>query len=369
MPPFHPSSSSMRQLGRLARNLYRNGPSMAAPVPRLTRRNLVTEAKGKYPMIALEEHYIAKSAGEPEALSRAMYSHFPASVTEKLFDLDTQRIPAMDAGSISLQVLSHVPADASAEVCAKANEEVAGAVKRNPDRYAAFAMLPMSDPPAAVKELERCVADLGMVGAMIDNHLTDGTYYDGAEFWPVFEVAERLDVPLYIHPAIQPEERRKAFAGNYSKEVQMALAHWGFGWHAATATHVLRLFAAGVFDQYSKLKVVVGHMGELLPFTLERTDRLSKTWGPKKKGLKQVWNENIWVTTSGMFSVNPMATVLRNTPLDHIMYSVDYPFEQNEKGLKFMEDLKESGLVTEEQFKAIACRNAAKLLKINTPVV
>lgn len=359
----------MRPLGGLARSVYRNGPSIAAPVPRLTRRNLATEAKGKYPMITLEEHYIAKSVGEPKALSGAIYSQFPASIKEKLFDLDTQRIPAMDAGSISVQAISHVPADASAEVCTKANEELAEAVKRNPDRYAAFAMLPMSDPPAAAKELERCVTELGMVGAMIDNHLSDGTYFDGAEFWPVFEVAERLDVPLYIHPSFQPEERRKPFAGNYPKEVQTALAHWGFGWHATTATHVLRLFAAGVFDQYPKLKIAVGHMGELLPFQLERTDFFSKAWGPKKKDLKQVWDENIWITTSGMFSVNPMATVLRNTPLDHIMYSVDYPFEQNEKGLKFMEDLKESGLVNEEQFKAIAYKNAAKLLKINTPAV
>ena len=368
MPPFHPSSSSIRQLGGFARNVYRKGPNMAAPVPRLARRSLVTDTKGKYPMIALEEHYIAKSIGKPEALFEAMYSHFPASVTEKLFDLDTLRIPAMNTGSISVQIISHVPADASAEVCPKANDELAEAVKRNPDRYAAFAMLPMSDPPAAAKELERCVTKLGMVGAMIDNHLSDGTYYDGAEFWPVFQVAERLDVPLYIHPSTQTEERRKAFAGNYSKEVEMALAHWGFGWHAATATHVLRLFAAGVFDQYPKLKIVIGHMGELLPFTLERTDRFSKTWGPKK-GLKQVWDENIWITTSGMFSVNQMATMLRNMPLDHIMYSVDYPFEQNESGLKFMEDLKESGLVTKEQFKAIAYKNAAKLLKINTPAV
>lgn len=357
----------MRQLGGLARKVYRNGSSVAAPVPRLTRRNLVTEAKGKYPMIALEEHYIAKSVGMPEALSTAMQSHFPASVTEKLFDLDTQRIPAMDAGSVSVQILSHVPAYVSTEFCTKANDELAEAVKRNPDRYAAFAMLPMSDPPAAAKELERCVTELGMVGALINNHLSDGTYFDGAKFWPVFEEAERLDVPLYIHPSIQPEERIKAFAGNYPKEVQMSLAHWGFGWHAATATHVLHLFAAGVFDQYPKLKIVIGHMGELLPFTLERIERFSKTWGPRKKTFKQVWDENIWVTTSGMFSVNPMATVLRNTPLDHIMYSVDYPFEQNENGLKFMEDLKESGLVTEKQFKAIAYENAAKLLKINMP--
>ena len=359
----------MRQLGDLAESAYRNGPSMVALVPRLTRRDLATEAKGKYSMITLHEHYIAKSVGEPKALSGAIYSQFPASIKEKFFDLDTQRIAAMDAGSISVQVISHVPADVSAEACTKANEELAEAVKCNPNRYAAFAMLPMSDPPAAVKELERCVTELGMVGAMIDNHLSDDTYFDGGEFWPVFEVAERLDVPLYIHPSFLPEERRKAFSGNYPKEMATALAHWGFGWHAATAKHVLRLFAAGVFDHYPKLKITIGHTGELLPFQLERMDSFSKAWGPKRNGLKQVWNENIWITTSGMFSVNPMATVLRNTPLDRIMYSVDYPFEENEKGLKFMEDLKESGLVNEEQFEAIAYKHAAKLLKINTPAV
>ena len=266
----------MRQLGDLAESAYRNGPSMVALVPRLTRRDLATEAKGKYSMITLHEHYIAKSVGEPKALSGAIYSQFPASIKEKFFDFDTQRIAAMDAGSISAQVISHVPADVSAEACTKANEELAEAVKCNPNRYAAFAMLPMSDPPAAVEELERRVTELGMVGAMIDKHLSDDTYFDGGEFWPVFEVAERLDVPLYIHPSFLPEERRKAFSGNYPKEMATALAHWGFGWHAATATHVLRLFAAGVFDHYSKLKIIIEHMGELLPFQLERMDSFSK---------------------------------------------------------------------------------------------
>lgn len=148
---------------------------MSAPVPRLIRRDLATKAKGKYPMIALEEHYIAKSVGEPKALSRVMYSQFPASIKEKFFDLDTQRIAAMDAGSISVQVISHVPEDVSAEICVKANEELAEAVKRKPNRFAAFTMLPMSDPPAAVNELERCVTELEMVGAMVNDHLSDGT--------------------------------------------------------------------------------------------------------------------------------------------------------------------------------------------------
>ena len=93
---------------------------------------------------------------------------------------------------------------------------------------------------------------------------------------------------------------------------------------------------------------MIGHTGKLFPFQLERIDSFSKTWGPKKKGLKQVRNENIWITTSGMFSVDPVVTVLRNTPLDHVMYGVDYPFEENENGLKFMEYLKESGLVNAE---------------------
>ena len=163
-------------------NAYRNGLSMSTPIPRLTRQNLATEAKGKFPMITLEEHYIASSVGEPKALSGAIYSQFPASIKEKFFDSDTQRIAAMNGGSISVQVISHVPADASAEVCIKANEELAEALKRNPNRYAAFAMLPISDPPAAVKELEHCVTELGMVGAMVNNHLSDGTYYDGGEF-------------------------------------------------------------------------------------------------------------------------------------------------------------------------------------------
>ncbi|MCJ1223642.1 hypothetical protein MMC12_000285 [Toensbergia leucococca] len=347
---------------RTAAPSTRNGPSWHQCGP---GRAFASSAKNSsYPLITLEEHFISKHIGEPAKLAASIYGQFPPSIKEQLTDFDAQRLHHMDAGSVSLQVISHAPADASPDACAHANDELAEQVSRNPTRYAGFAMLPISHPEAAAVELERCVKDLGFLGALIDNHLTDGTYYDGTKFWPMFEAAERLDVPLYIHPTFQAESRTAEYVGNYNKAAETALGHWGWGWHSNTAQHVLRLFAAGVFDKYPKLKIVIGHMGEMLPFQLERTAIFSKMWGERTKGLKQVWDENIWITTSGMFSVNPMASVLRITKLDHILYSVDYPFATNEDGLKFIEDLKTSGLVSEEEMEMIAYKNAEKLLKV-----
>ena len=377
--------SMARHLGGLTSNVCRrsqvrgsggSGAASAAttwlkPHQQSSSRFLATEAKpAQYPLITLEEHFISKHIGEPAKLAAAIYNQFPRTIKEKLTDFETQRVRSMDENSISLQVISHAPADASPEACKRANDELAEGVSLHPKRYAGFAMLPISHPDEAAKELERCVKDHGFLGALIDNHTSDGTYFDARKFWPMFEAAERLDVPLYIHPTFQAESRKAEYEGNYAKPAELGLGHWGWGWHANTAQHFLRLFAAGVFDQYPKLKIVLGHMGEMIPFQLERTDAFAKMWRePGQKSLKQCWDENVWITTSGMFSVNPMATVLRNTKLERIMYSVDYPFADNGDGLSFVQQLRDSGLVTPDQMEKIAYRNAEEFLKVKAQPV
>lgn len=269
----------------------------------------------------------------------------------------------MDAGGVNFQVISHGPLDAPASICIQANNELAEAISKNPTRLAGFATLPMGEPVAAAAELERCVKTLGFVGTLVDSHF-EGEHYDDEKFWPVFEKAQELDVPVYIHPTFASEEMMGYFKGNYADDVAVALSAFGWGWHSDTGLHVLRLFAAGVFDRFPRLKIVIGHMGELLPFQLERIFPQSERWGKRERGLREVWMESIWVTTSGMFSLAPLACLLQTTSVDHVLYSVDYPFSSNEKGKAFVEEIEKSGLLKGEDMEKFAYKNAESLLKV-----
>jgi predicted TIM-barrel fold metal-dependent hydrolase len=221
----------------------------------------------------------------------------------------------------------------------------------------------MSEPAAASKELERCVKHHSFVGALVDNHI-DGQFYDDERFWPVFEKAQELDVPIYIHPSFASEAMMEHYKGNFDDSVALALSAYGWAWHTETGLHILRLFASGLFDRFPKLKIVIGHMGEMLPFQLERILSISERWGKRDRGLGEVWRNNIWITTSGMFSLPPLACLLQTTSIDHVLYSVDYPFSANEKGLKFVEEIEKSGLIVGEDLEKFSFRNAESLLGV-----
>lgn len=284
-------------------------------------------------------------------------------ILEKLQSFDSLRLKDMDAGSIALQVISHAPFYADAQNCRIGNDELAQACKDNPRSFAGFAMLPMMEPEAAAAELERAVKELGFVGALINNH-TDGTFYDDEKYWTVFEKAVELDVPIYLHPSFPSQMMADHYKGNYSDQVAYMLSIASWGWHSETGLHILRLFAAGLFDRLPKLKIIIGHDGEMLPFMLDRTFPLSKVWGDRERDLRMVWNENIYVTTSAMFSLAPFSCLLRVSSADNILYSVDYPFVPNENGLAFVKELQESGLVSPEDLEKICHGNAEKLLKL-----
>ncbi|KAJ6781195.1 hypothetical protein PWT90_05972 [Aphanocladium album] len=315
------------------------------------------------PLITLEEHFASQTVITSSDEAKAHYAHFPPHILGKLTDLDATRVADLDKGHVSLQVVSHGPGNVGAAICADVNNDLAAAVKRNPTRLAGFAMLPMREPEAAAAELERCVKELGFVGALIENHL-DGVFYDAESFWPVFARAQELDVPLYIHPTFASDSMGEHYKGNYPDSVALALSAFGWGWHAETGHHILRLFAAGVFDRFPKLKIVIGHMGEMLPFQLDRCIGVSERWGAKERGLRQVWRENIWVTTSGMFSLTPLKCLLQTMPIEHVLYSVDYPFSPNEKGFDFLGEIEKSGLITGDDLDLFAYKNAEKLLRV-----
>ncbi|KAK5111820.1 hypothetical protein LTR85_011718 [Meristemomyces frigidus] len=311
------------------------------------------------PLITLEEHFVSgKIHGATDRYQAAFGELLP-----KLQSLGEERLKDMDDGSLNLQVMSHTPVNAPADECRQANDELAEACRSHPTRFAGFAMLPMHEPAAAADELERTVKQLGFVGALVNNHI-EGTFYDDEKFWPVFERAVELDVPICLHPTFASEAMLPHYKGNYPDKTAFGLSTAAWGWHTETGLHILRLFASGLFDKLPSLKIVIGHMGEMLPFAFDRILPMSKGWGDRERDLKMVWHENIWITTSGYFSLAPLACLLQVSSIDKIMYSVDYPFSMNDKGLAFVKEMQGSDLVNDEQLEMICYKNAERLLKV-----
>lgn len=333
--------------------------------------------KFQCPIITVEEHWLSQSVRDFYTSRGVQDPNDESSIvgmfTSALMDLEDKRIQSMDAGGVSLQVVSHVANSLSLdpEVCFKVNDEIAERIKQRPGRFAAFATLPMANPKAAGQELRRCVRELGFVGALIDSNC-EGKFYDDQYFWPVFEAAEELDVPIYLHPTYNEQVKPYLYNGSYPQGVADALSQFAWGWHSETAIHFLRLFAAGLFDHHPKLKLMLGHLGEMLPFQLNRIEGIVTRGFPLlgvklERKLRQVWDENVWITIAGVFFMAPMAATLRQCKLDRIIYSVDYPFENPERGLKFLEALKSENGITEEVLEGIAYKNAERLLKIRAP--
>ncbi|KAJ5216642.1 metal-dependent hydrolase [Penicillium cinerascens] len=316
------------------------------------------------PLIALEEHFVSSKVREAERVDH--YATFPPHIVTKLQSLGNERIQDLNEGNVSLQVISHGPGVRSTALCITANDELASAISKNPTRMAGFAMLPMDDPAAAAKELERCVRDLHYVGALVDSHV-NGHFYDEKRFWTVFEKAQELNVPVYIHPSFPADDMAEHYKGDYDDSIALALSAFGWGWHSETALSILKLFASGLFDSFPKVKILIGHMGEMLPFQLERVILTSERWG-RRRGLREVWTENVWITTSGMFALPPLACLLQTTSIDHVLYSVDYPFSTNEKGLEFFREVEKSGLIPGKDLEKFAFRNAESLLGVEARV-
>ncbi|KAM5350212.1 hypothetical protein ACJ41O_006717 [Fusarium nematophilum] len=320
------------------------------------------------PLIALEEHFLSN-----ELLNSGLYpgdklAKNNPTVHKTLSAVDESRLENMNRNSISIQVLSHIPVNPPLHAVQQTNDLLHSYTHKFPDRFKGFALLSMNDPVEAAHELERSVKELGFVGALVGAHLDDGGYYDGSPYDVFWAKAQELGVPIYLHPHY-PSDQEVAL--NYSdmdnNVVAMHFACWCWGWHAKVGLCILRMFANNVFERFPTLKIIIGHMGEMIPFMLRRIVDYSKTWPndqARTRGLREVWDSNIWVTTSGFFALGPMACLLQETKIDRIMYSVDYPLAKNEDGLKFMQELEASGLVDREGFEKIAYKNAENLLGI-----
>jgi predicted TIM-barrel fold metal-dependent hydrolase len=314
-------------------------------------------------LIALEEHVVSPSL-EAEVLASGVVQRSAPGILEKLKDVGAGRIAAMNAGHLSLQILSQQSASGleDPQGCRAANDAVRTAIVANPARFAGFAVLPMAFPDEAATELQRAVTQLGFKGAMIWNHLQDGTYYDAPRFDAVFAMAENLDVPIYLHPAAPTAEiSKQLFAGSYPASTAGRLGTNSWGWHVDVGTHVLRLYSAGLFARYPKLKVIIGHNGEDLPMFI---DRIDSTGLRNDTTFDKVWNTNIWTTTSAFFTVRAFQQLRQVSPIERIMYSVDYPFSSMTDGWEFIEQLAESKILKDSEMDLFAYKNAERLLKL-----
>lgn len=281
--------------------------------------------------ITLEEHFVGPAFLEGPGKEIRQQAHNPehpmARVFEQLTELDDQRIAAMDAAGIDLQVLSLnspgveqlEPAEAIA-VARETNDFLAEAVKRHPRRFAGFATLPTGAPDKAAEELERTIRDYGFRGAAINGHVR-GRYLDDRFYWPILEHAESLKAPIYLHPTAPPQQVIDASYKGFDPFVTSMLAGAAWGWHFETAIHVIRLILGGAFDRYPKLQVVIGHMGETLPFMVQRLDRvLSAAKTKLERPVSAYLRENVHYTFSG-FNFTPVFLILLlQVGVDRIMF-------------------------------------------------
>jgi predicted TIM-barrel fold metal-dependent hydrolase len=315
-------------------------------------------------VIALEEHYF-----DPEVTR-----HFPpgdgpearqSALRERLYDVAELRLREMDEAGIDVQVLSHAaPATQRMEgetaiaVARAANDRLLQTVKASKGRFEGFAALPTANPSAAADELERAVTRLGFKGAMIHG-LSNGMWLDDKRFWPIFERAQALDVPIYMHPAIPHPAVTEAYYRNYLKEFPGLLtAAWGFT--VETATQAIRMVLSGMFEAYPRLKIILGHLGEGLPFSLWRIDMALQRQGNRSTPFRDTFREHFWITTSGNFSTPALLCSVMEMGADRILFSVDYPFVLNLPAMKWMQDIP---LGSEDRAK-IYGGNARRLLRL-----
>ncbi|MFZ0299366.1 MAG: amidohydrolase family protein [Candidatus Sulfotelmatobacter sp.] len=316
--------------------------------------------------IALEEHFVTanllKATGAYGTAPPPRFRQMQA----QLLDLGAGRIAAMDEAGIDLQVLSTttlvgtLQAATASAVLHDANDELAAAVRAYPGRFAGFASLNTRDPEAAAKEFERCVNRLGFKGALFSG-TTDGEFLDQPKFTPIFEAANAMRVPIYIHPAPPPDVVKIAYFSGLPGETGLVLSIAGWGWHAETGLHSLRLIVSGLFDRFPELQVIIGHMGEGVPYALARSNQLlTGVARHLKLSVAEYFHRNFHVTTSGYFTLPPFQCAYEVVGIDRLMYSVDYPFSTNMQGRDFLDSLK----LNDDDKSKLTHGNAEALLKL-----
>jgi len=287
-------------------------------------------------------------------------------VHAQLVDLDQGRIADMDACGIDLALLSITSpgvqvfdAVTASALSTHANDVLADAVRRHPTRFAGLATVAPNHPQGAIVELQRAAGTLGMKGFLINSH-THGEYLDDRKYWPLFEAAQALDMPLYLHP-------REPAPSMITPMLDYGLYFAGWGFAVETATHALRLIMSGLFDEFPRLKIILGHMGEGLPFWLQRIDNrylLQVQIGAVKRLARlpsEYFLENFFITTSGVMSSPALRLCLDVVGAERIMFAADYPYESVEDSVRFMDGVD----ISSAERQAIYSSNAERVFNLS----
>lgn len=287
--------------------------------------------------VALEEHFALPETVQDSA--GFVPGEYWTELKARLLDMQDRRIREMDAHGIEMMLPSlNAPAvqaipdrKHALEIARRANDFLAEEVAKRPDRFQGLAALPMQDPDAAARELARCVQELGFRGALVNgfsqvDQAADATYYDLKQYWPFWAEVERLGVPFYLHPRNPLPQHAHIYDGH----PWLLGPTWAFG--QETAVHALRLMASGLFDAHPGLRVILGHMGEGLPYSMWRVDNRNawvkspKSY-PAKRRLGDYFHENFYITTSGNFRTQTLIDAMLEIGADRILFSADWPFE------------------------------------------
>lgn len=312
-------------------------------------------------IIALEEHY---ADHDILAVTGFNPGRLPPLRRTGLVDLPA-RLSNMDAAGIDVEVLSSLPPRPQrltddVDAARRINTALHAAISYCPHRFAAFATLPLNDPAAAATELDHAVTHLGLVGAMIYG-MPDGRFLDHPSFSPVLDMACHLNVPLYLHPGFCPESVAKAYYSNLPAGVAEALSTHSYGWHYETSLHALRLITSGTLDTYPRLQVILGHLGEGLPFHLSRIDNmLAPAVTALARPVSRYLRNNFWFTTSGYFDDGPFALTRNVIGADRLLFAVDYPFADSLVATTWLRQIN----VNDVERQAIAAHNATGLLAL-----
>lgn len=295
-----------------------------------------------------------------------------------LSDLGQRRIGNMNAGGLNVQILSahtpsvqNVPGRKGIDLAYRLNRQlVDGPMAKYPDRFKAFATLPLRSPEAAADELERSVREYGFLGALTNGHIAK-KYLDHPDFEPVLARAVALDVPIYLHPGYPADDVFKIYysttRSEYTEEYQdYIFSGSGYGWHQEVLIQCIRMITYGVFDRFPTLKIIIGHMGEGLPFYYERivNDMGEPTKNSLQKPIEQYFQDNFWVTTSAFPQTELLDLLLKYISVDRVMFATDYPFAD----IKEQTDWFRGVDLPREDKEKIAFRNAEKLFRMKVPV-
>lgn len=330
-------------------------------------RRIATEEACSIPEVAQALREQAQAGGD--SLDQRLLSWIydvpadqPGKLLSQLLDIDAGRLADMDEHGVDVQLLGLTspgvqmlePSRATA-LASLANDRLAEAVRRHPDRFAALATFAPQDPAGAVREMERAIQKLKLNGFIINSH-TNNEYLDQPKYWPILEAAEALGVPLYIHPRAPSDGMAAPF-----RDYRMEAAVWGYGMEVGT--HAVRLMLSGVFDRFEKLKIVLGHMGEAVPFWLWRLDYMgnpARGRSPQKLRPSEYFRRNFALTTSGVEDSLALRYCIDRVGIDNVMWAIDYPYQPSAPAVAWID----AAPLTDAERAQVCHRNAERIFGI-----